>query len=69
MGLDRTAIFFQGYPQNFRQVVRQIRQIRTAVDDHIDVLPEPRLKGLYDNLGKRRKILVTGSARLDFYRG
>ncbi|MBI4177836.1 ATP-binding protein [bacterium] len=26
------------------------------------------LKGLFDNLGKRQKILVTGSARLDYYR-
>ena len=26
------------------------------------------LKGLYDDLGKRKKILVTGSARLDLYR-
>lgn len=26
------------------------------------------LKGLYDEYAKRKKILVTGSARLDFYR-
>ncbi len=56
---DRTQIIENRWPDTKLLVLDEIHKYKKWRN---------MLKGLYDKYGKRKKILVTGSAKLDFYR-
>jgi predicted AAA+ superfamily ATPase len=56
---DREAILQQQFPDTDMWVFDEIHKYRSWRD---------YLKDIYDNFGETKKILVTGSARLDYYR-
>ncbi len=56
---DRESILRRQYPNSPLWVFDEIHKYRSWRN---------LLKGLYDGVGKKHEILVTGSARLEYYR-